>query len=132
MYCRYCGADMGNGTVCPRCGRVDNEAAWNAYRSQGQYYNPYPYGVPPQPTYSSWAIAGFVLALAGIFFGLVCAILGLVFSNKALKEVYTPQYKGLELARAGRIISIVGLSIYGGLVLLAILFSIVFSFTLMF
>lgn len=63
--------------------------------------------------FSGFSIAGFVLSLIGLFVaGIPSAILGVIFSSVALKELRTEEKRGKGLAIAGLVISIVAITFY--------------------
>lgn len=59
--------------------------------------------------YSGYSIAGFVLSILGMgTFGIVCAILGVIFSSLGIRETASKDLRGKGLSIAGLVISIVG------------------------
>lgn len=94
-----------------------NPQNFNSFPDPGQP----PYGFPPVPpqTTSGMAIAGMILGIVSIeavfvqtFVGLVCAILGLVFSVIAKKECNRTGRPGRGMATAGLVCSIIGLVLF--------------------
>ena len=93
---------------------------------------PYPYGAPPQysayptaPPTDDKAVWALVSAIAGFFLcPLVLHIVGWVLANQSLATIRTSggTLGGEGLAKAARILSIIGLVLYGVAILLAVLF----------
>ena len=58
--------------------------------------------------YSGHAIAGFVLSILGMSsFGLICGILGIIFSSFGIRETASKELRGKGLSIAGLVVSIV-------------------------
>lgn len=91
MYCKNCGENIDDrAVVCPHCG-VPTEST--ASRTVATNYS---------DKYNTMSIVGFVLAFFFALVGLICSIIG----RKQCKETGE---KGMGLATAGIIISIIGL-----------------------
>lgn len=96
MYCKNCGTEMNCDTaVCPNCGTPKFSVTPTAV-------------IQTVPTNSS-AVAGFVLALIGMFFFGIFSLLGLIFSAKGLSQLKETGEKGNGMAIAGIVLSIIGL-----------------------
>lgn len=122
MFCHYCGAQVAeNSKFCPSCGAsleekaeanndtiVENNVVENDSHTQPAT------DAPVKPKKSGFAIAGFVLGLISLFInlyvGIVCAVLGLIFSCLGKKAVKTKGLGGKGLATAGLVLSIITLA----------------------
>jgi hypothetical protein len=97
--------------------------------AQQQPYPPYPYGTaapvaPPTDDKAVWAL---VSAIAGFFLcPIVLHIVGWVLASSSLAAIRASggTLGGDGMAKAARIISIIGLVLYGGLILLVVFFGI--------
>ncbi|MFS0671832.1 DUF4190 domain-containing protein [Ornithinibacillus sp. 179-J 7C1 HS] len=70
------------------------------------------------------AVAALVLGILSIvipYVGLILGIIGIILSNSSLKEIVVTNEGGRGLAIAGRVTSIIGVAIYGILLVLIIL-----------
>ena len=93
-YCRYCGVKT----------RKYEETEQVVLVSENQL---------DKKKFSGFSIAGFVLSLIGLLVaGIPCAILGVIFSSVALKELRTDEKRGKGLAIAGLVISIIAITFY--------------------
>ena len=95
MYCQKCGTQLDENNVCPKCDGLNLEAILSTPAAEKKY--------------SGKAIASFVLSLVGILvFGLICGILGVIFSTIAMREIETNKnLSGKGLATSGLVISII-------------------------
>ena len=121
MFCKKCGyknADDAN--FCVSCGealdQVENKTDkvknyFETNNSQNYEFNSTLTQQEPvkEKKMCSAAIVGFILPLVGIFFaGLICGILGIIFSASALSQIKkNDNLKGNGLAIAGLVISII-------------------------
>ena len=95
MFCPKCGKEIADDSKhCSACGALVGESSAPAETKKKM---------------SGFAITGFVVSLVGlVIFGLVCGIIGAVFSLVALKLISKDEtLKGNGLAIAGLVISIV-------------------------
>ena len=105
-YCKNCGKEIDDKAyVCPYCGvKCSSE-------------NDQPAKTAPM------AIAALVmgiLSLASFYGGILFSILALVFAKNASKSIYESggRLEGAGMAKAGKILGIIGLAIWCGLILL--------------
>ena len=64
--------------------------------------------VQPATSFSGKAIAGFILSIAGFFIaGIICGVLGIIFSSLAFNDIKYKNQNGKGLAIAGLIIAII-------------------------
>lgn len=63
-----------------------------------------------------------ILSLVVPYIGLVLGIIGLIYANKSLEEIEQTKESGIGLAIAGKVTSIIGIVLYGILIIL-LLFS---------
>ena len=114
MNCSFCGARLyKNAEYCAHCGSkvvtntqveevVENIVLEKTLTTETKQTN------QTQKKYSGKAITGFVLSLSGWFLaGIICGILGIIFSSIALSDIKRKNYNGKGLAIAGLIVSIV-------------------------
>ncbi len=118
MFCPNCGVPVSDGAnFCEKCGAPvaiaeENTTAWGAEMNANTFYaQP---AAPVATKSSGKGVAGFVLALVGMFTGgLILGILGIIFSVMGLKEIgRDPSLTGRGMALAGLIISIVQLAFW--------------------
>lgn len=105
MFCHNCGNKLEeNSNYCQNCGAKVVKAETQITNEQlPEKEN------EEQKKISGFSIAGFVLSLVGLgFCGLVCGILGIIFSSIALGDVNKKQLKGKSFAVSGLILSIIG------------------------
>lgn len=101
MFCKYCGSLLIDGSdKCLDCGmHVENVVFLPEENVKNLNI--------PAPRFSINAIVGFVVSLVGIIaFAVPSGIIGLVFSSIGLKKTLSNQYKGLGMAIAGLVVSI--------------------------
>lgn len=139
MYCSKCGTEVSDGyAFCSNCGaelaKNDNVSEVNNYvapqqnqavppalplQYQESYNNTQPQ--PQNAKFNGMSIAGFILSLCAFLIdeaGIVCAILGLVFSIIGLASKNQLKSKGKGFAIAGLVIS----GIYFLMILCALMF----------
>ena len=112
MYCPNCGTKNEEGSVyCGNCGTSLDGKTTIVYQNES---------VNADEKYNPWAIAGFVLSLVNVLFGVVIipGVLGLIFSSMGNSQIKREGGKGKGLAIAGLIVSIVTLVLYVGIPLL--------------
>jgi hypothetical protein len=76
------------------------------------------------------AIAALVLGILSLiipYIGLILGIIGLVLASSSLKEIAVTGQGGRGLAIAGRVTSIIGVALYGILLIIIILSLVAFS-----
>ena len=102
MFCKYCGNQLEeNAKICSSCGNAITE---DAPTLNQQTETPFEYSIP----FAGKAIASFVLSLVGIIIAAIpCGILGIVFSALSMQEIKRYEYRGIGLAVAGLVISII-------------------------
>ncbi|GIO25611.1 DUF4190 domain-containing protein [Ornithinibacillus bavariensis] len=84
----------------------------------------------PQET-NGKAVAALVLGILSLvipYIGFIFGIIGLVLANISVKEITLSGQSGRGLAIAGRVTSIICLSLYGVFLLLVLIFVVIFSF----
>jgi uncharacterized membrane protein YvbJ len=100
-YCRNCGNPIEETQqYCTRCGMPSDNCRQNA---------PYNAGCPAQ-SYNSFAITGFCLSLGSLvlpYVGILAAVLGIIFSAIAKKQLIEKPENGRNLANAGLIVGII-------------------------
>lgn len=116
MFCQKCGKLIDEkDNYCKHCGnRVLKEKEEKIILAEDQI---------EKKKYSGHAIAGFVLSILGMStFGIVCAILGVVFSSLGIRETLDGENRGKGLSIAGLVISIVAVLYNIAMLVLVIVF----------
>ncbi len=97
-FCEKCGYPVKhNESFCANCGAALPNINYN-------------YNCNADTNYNTMAIAGFILSICsffGVYLGIICAILGIIFSAIAKKQIRVRNEKGNSFATAGLVISII-------------------------
>ncbi len=117
MFCKYCGKDIGENTLCPYCGRNNEEQANAVPQATGYVYNN-----PILDPGKGKATASLVCGILSLFFigGLVTSILAIVFAGQYFKK---GNGSNAGAAKAGRITGIIG-TVLNGVAILALIVTI--------
>ena len=109
MYCKNCGyKNTDDAKFCESCGSKLISENGVIEQTETTYSNSQPIEIKEERKYSGKAITGFVLSLVGmVFAGLICGVLGTIFSSISLVEIPKKQFNGKGLAIAGLVVSIV-------------------------
>ena len=97
-FCGYCGSKLEN-EKCPKCDKKEVVKAEKVTKTE-KVSEPVSSGKT-----NGLAIAGFVLSLASLLFGLICSIPGLILSIVGLNQCKKNGDEGNGLAIAGIIVS---------------------------
>ncbi len=120
-YCKNCGMQLNNDSnVCLNCG------TYNAPNAETQQYSqPYQQPQYAPPKTEPMAIASLVMGILSLvtYYGaILLGILAIVFARSAKQKIADSngRREGLGMAKAGMIMGIIGLAVWGAIILMAI------------
>ena len=112
-YCKNCGKEVTNDYAeCPNCGFRNNDGYYN--RMHGTT------ATKTEPMAIASLVMG-ILALVSYYGGILFGILAIVFAHMANNKIESSNYlQGSGMAKAGKIMGIIGLAIWGALIFFVI------------